>query len=149
MGQSTNAILCYGIDIGEDGGELASRGFLDDIDDYDDLIDEVTGRLLAAAGFTEPEPGREDPGWAAWCRRRFAAEERLPVELVAHCSDRSPMYILTVRPVYVAGRGRPATIDLLSWPGGNHAERALTEALAVLGWVPTTHAAWLLASYWV
>lgn len=162
MGQPTNAILCYGIDIGDpsEGYEgLTGRGFLDDVDTEDDDFDlekAIVERLLQAAGFTEPDPYpyREDrdrtpderEAHTAWYRRRGDAEKALPVELVTHCSSECPMHILAARPVYTAYRGNVKRLTSPMGRAGGH--DGLVSAMEALGWVPVQPPTWLLVSYW-
>lgn len=160
MGASTNGILCYGVDLGEAFDKLQPCPFLDEIE-ADDSIDPselIVNKLLAAAGFTEPDPhpeaGRGDPGWdesIAWSRRRDAAEKALLVELVTHCSDSAPMLILAARPVLTAYWGDPETVDLAALVdkhATNAREAAVEGALEVLGMTPGQEPGWLLASRW-
>lgn len=98
MGVSTNAVLVFGIDIGEDLPE-----FLEDFDgDFDDFLADYSG--LPKWG----EEGHDFDKTVAW-------NNDFPVELVQHCSYEYPMYILAVRGTEsTARRGYAAEIDVAS-----------------------------------
>ncbi len=170
MGQSTNAILCYGINLGDDFDNLEPCPFLDAVeaaaeaargsdDDYFDLTEWIADRLLTET-FTEPDPHPElgykpgDPDWEehfAWYKRRAGAAGALHVELVRHCSGKYPMYILAARPVFTAYRGSPEAVDVAELAGkhaSNARQAALEHAVDVLGMRPKNAPGWLLASYW-
>lgn len=74
MGTRTDAILAYGV-------ETELTGGWDDSDDW----------LLSLLGDIPDDPDEYR-----------TAVEALPVEVVEHCSDEEPMYLLAVR-----GTGRP------------------------------------------
>lgn len=143
MGVSTDGILAYGFDLGEDFGFDWDR---EDVpawvtDEDDEAAENV---LLAANGFTEPEP--DGDAWIAWHDRRTAALEQLGVELIAHCSDRAPMYLLAAKS-FENRRGDAVAVDF-NLPE-NAAER-LAWAVDVLGLTKFQGQAprWLLASMW-
>lgn len=165
MGVSTDGILCYGVDLGEGFDELEPCPFLDAVEERDEEEDFspaefIVDILIEAAGFTEldPFPGEEilyEPGapdydkWAAWYGRKLDAEKALPVEVVTHCSDGCPMYILAARPVIQNARGYPETINPADLVGREEAAKeAVARALETLGMKPKNTPGWLLASYW-
>lgn len=87
MGQSTDAILCYGVELGVEDSDLC--------DNEPDLsFDEAYFMYL----FPDEEFS-------------YDKADRLPVELVRHCSGDYEMYIMASRPtVTVAHRGNPLEI---------------------------------------
>lgn len=79
MGFSSDGILVYGIDLGEEKPE-----FLGEYEDMDDL--------LMTEGW-QPQYGEEGHDFKK--QREFL--ERQPVDLTMYCSYDCPMYILSVR----------------------------------------------------
>lgn len=145
MGQSTNAILAYGYDLGE-GDELVDRDWLSD--DEDDLGGALEQRLLAElVGFTETWETHPD----GFFEREREAKARLGVQVYTHCSDGNPMLLLASH-VITARRGFPETLDLAAYasmPGTLHWNGRLQEALNALQiTAPQREPGWLLCSYW-
>lgn len=101
MGQSTDALIAFGFDLGEDLEAFEHlEGFEDDPDDF----------IEKAMGI--PEYG--DP-----TRPSYDEVEKLrqayPVELIRHCSCDYPMYFLAVTGTKkLASRGSPVVIDTLN-----------------------------------
>jgi len=143
MGTSTDGILAYGYDLGDDFGfEYDDKNRPAWMDNDDESYAETAWRmLLNANGFTETY----GDGHANYFRRERAAEEALGLKLVFYCSGEASMYILAVKEIR-AHRGEALTIDL-SVPG--NANERLQWALDVLGVKPKADKPqWLLASYW-
>lgn len=137
MGQSTDAIVCYGVQLGE---ELP-----------DSLKDDPDGFLDAmGAPPTAPWCEEEGPQKEAWreslrVRREFA--KSLGVRIERHCSGDYPMYTLVIAAsVQRAARGYPEelrdTTALDDWT------RRIMEACAVIGFKPDHEPTWWLQSYW-
>lgn len=79
MGVSSDGILVYGIDLGEE-----KPAFLDDYEDMDEL-------LMAEGGQTQwGEPGHD-------FKKQWAFLATCPVVLTLYCSYDYPMYIMAVR----------------------------------------------------
>lgn len=146
MGTSTNGILAYGIDLGEDFGFDYDEPQPAWIDDEDDEAPETV--LLAANGFTEPEPDitTDRDGWRSWRSRQRDAKKDLGVELVHYCSGDVPMYILAAKHFEVY-RGDTEEVDF-DLP--KNANERLAWALDVLGLdkFKDQRPKWLLASWW-
>lgn len=135
MGVSTDAILCYGVDFGEEPDGLP---FYDEENgvDFDEWVYSLTPGLsnthlwdtyyewektpeaqaLRATTYNlVPEFEKLNPQWRdelneIYARRR-EAENNAPVELVYHCSGDYPMYIVAVKGTTVkAWRGEPQEI---------------------------------------
>lgn len=81
MGVSTDAILVFGIPVGE---EDEHPEFMGNFDDFDDYLDSLSGL---------PQYG--EPGYSSKARQEF--HDKCPADLVWHCSYEYPMYILAVR----------------------------------------------------
>lgn len=93
MGQSTDAILVFGIPFEE---EEVLPEFMRDFDDFDAFVDDAMG--IPPWG----EPGRPDYPTIVALRATY------PVTLVSHCSGDYPMYILAVPGTEItANRGTP------------------------------------------
>lgn len=128
MGVSTDGLLWYGVDLGNDEDEFNEKirriiyGPDEEDDDYDDGNNELYG------------DGRE-----------WMTEHGLTgVEFVTHCSNDYEMFGLAVAgTLTTARRGYPVSIDALPTPDDTN----LRAALEVLGLEPG-RVGWLLASYW-
>ena len=95
MGLSTDAIVAFGFDLGED---FEFDGY--NPEDYDDGMSEYFDRLIGIKEW-------QSEGWVS-----FEVDEEIrkaaPVELVLHCSYDYPMYFLAVRgTVTESNRGYP------------------------------------------
>lgn len=113
MGVSTDAILAFGFDLGEELPEgLRNYKGEPDEDDEDgfefcELIRHEAG-IAGYPGEVETEEERK-ARWAA-CS---AAENEYPVELIYHCSYDYPMYFLSVRGTQrTANRGYPTAVEM-------------------------------------
>lgn len=125
MGVSTDAILAYGVNFGEDPEELP--WYQDGENDFDDwlyTIDGVSSDALWAEynlwlETADPEIVRSServalyerlhPEWRdaldANYNAQKEAQEACPIELVRHCSGDDPMYIVAVKDsVFTANR---------------------------------------------
>lgn len=107
MGVSTDAILAFGFDLGEElpeslvGEDGDSGGF------------EFEEWLKTKAGIVYPEghAGIKSPAYTAYYEAGKALVEACPVDLITHCSYDYPMYFLAVRGTEVkAWRGHPKTV---------------------------------------
>lgn len=159
MGQSTNAMLAYGYNLGgEEGWELKGLGeygemptldwYSPDDEDGDDFQSAAEAKLLAEiAGFTE----QWHSGSEGYFERERAAKARLGVEFTTHCSGEYPMYLLVAKVITVY-RGSAESIDVAELsvqPERNGWDDKLQAALRTLGIAPTQEKAqWLLCSYW-
>lgn len=156
MGQSTNAMLVYGYNLGggEDDwhveeatgeyGELKLDWY--DEDSEDGFIEQAVARLLRAAGFTETD-------WRAdgYFARKREAEKGLGVEFESYCSGDYPIYTLAAHVITVhRGDCELLNLDQLArMPAENGWNDKLTAALRTLGITPKqAEPAWLLVSYW-
>lgn len=159
MGQSTNAVLVYGYNLG--GGEIdwlveeanGEYGELhldwfneDDESGENDFIEAAEKRLLAAAGFTETD-------WRAdgYFARKREAEKGLGVEFESYCSGDYPIYTLAAHVITVhRGDCKQLSLDELArLPRENGWDDKLAGALRTLGLTPKqAEPAWLLVSYW-
>jgi hypothetical protein len=156
MGQSTNAMLAYGYNLGgEEGWELQGLGEYDelptldwyDADNEDGFQEAAEKRLLAElADFTETD--WQVDGYFA---REREAKARLGVEFDSHCSGDYPMYLLAAKVITVY-RGSVKDIDMTTLavePEMNGWDDKLRAALGALGIAPTqAEPRWLLCSYW-
>jgi len=109
MGVSTDAILAFGFDLGdEEDQSLASRlGAADDeFEDFEDWI-----AVQAGAVYPAGHSGIDSPEYQAYRAKRDAAISACPVEMVMHCSHDYPMHFIAVRGTKSrAWRGSPQAI---------------------------------------
>lgn len=156
MGQSTNAVLVYGYDLGsgEDEWRVEEAGKYGSLhaewwpeDSDQDFATAATRRLLDASGFTETyEDGRAD-----YFTRERQAEKRLGVEFEHYCSGDYPMYALAAHTITVhRGDCKLLNLDELSrMPAENGWDDKLTAAMRALKLTPKqAEPAWLLVSCW-
>ncbi len=103
MGVSTDAILAFGIDIGEEIPEAIEAL---DLDDFDlDCLADHEGGLVWRADFTPEEEN-------AYGKKARELHDAYPVELIIHCSYDYPMYIVAAKDSrYYASRGYSKTIN--------------------------------------
>jgi hypothetical protein len=143
MGQSTDAILVFGFDVGEENPLQKVAG--DDEDDSPEL-DVI---LAARAGLVRPSTADyKAPEWTKYWAEKEALEKASPLEIVRHCSGDYPMYIMAVRGTKTrANRGYPSVIDpaaLAVTPEKIEAAKALCAELGIEWQEPK----WLLCSMW-
>lgn len=153
MGQSTNAMLAYGYDLGgEEGWKLQGLGEYGELPELpwldDDFQSAAERRLLAElAGFTETWSSDND----GYFTRAREAKARLGVEFDTHCSGDYPMFLLATKVITVY-RGSVEEIDMAALavePEMNGWDEKLRAALDALGITPQQERArWLLCSYW-
>lgn len=122
MGQSTDAIIAFGVDLGEDlpfpeedddldlGHYLAKRA--GHINPYSEVPDAINFGPYAEFKVWE----EEHPEWKAkskeWFRIGRELEEAAPIEIVYHCSYECSMFILAAKgTVKRASRGYPEEFD--------------------------------------
>lgn len=103
MGTSTDAILAFGFDLGEELPEsleaAEDEGF-----DFDEW-------LAAKLGLPEWREGMTDDERTTHYATKRAAIEAFPVDLITHCSYDCPMYFLAVRGTETsARRGYPQEV---------------------------------------
>lgn len=96
MGQSTDAILCFGVPL---DNEEEPPPFMEGYDELDELLMKEGGHPRWG------EPGHSFDAQREWLKGQ-------PVEMVLHCSGDYPMYILAVRgTVTTASRGYPEEVQ--------------------------------------
>lgn len=101
MGQSTDAILAYGFDLGEDLSEHGDLARIEDEFDGDD------GDFFASLVGIHPygHPDRQS------LEERQRLLKTLPVELIRHCSGDYPMWFLAIPGTkQEANRGSPTRV---------------------------------------
>jgi hypothetical protein len=156
MGTSTDALLCYGYDIGgaerwkfteADDGQLPSLGWYDD--DGDDVITAAEEHLVHVIGNLHPGDSWRSEGYYD---RRSVAEERVGVTFVTHCSQEYPLYVMVAAAsVTRARRGDVEVIDapeLVQPSTLRHYDEQLAAACDALGLHPPVEPQWLLVSWW-
>lgn len=151
MGQSTDAILCYGVEF-EEGYE-----FPWDQGDWKGDFERWWAEGVRGFKFSKQVYGESDrlPGvtdadvsnyWGEYYA--FLKANPLPVELVHHCSGDYPMYILAVTgTVTTASRGYPKVIERTPRTGAEKAED-FHQFCNEHGIELDKPLQWLLCSYW-
>lgn len=129
MGVSTDGILVFGIECGEDE---ETPEFMSGFDDFDEYLDSLSGL---------PQWGEPGHNFAANAEFR----KTVPADMVLHCSYDYPMYILAVRGTQVtARRGYPQEIESLGVdPAKLAAFKVWAEERGITG-----EPKWLLCSMW-
>lgn len=141
MGVSTDAIIAYGMNLGEDWHSKVPWGEIED--DYGYTIDwEEWVADEAGVGY----------GTEATYEDRRAVLDAFPVEVIHHCSDEVPHLFLAVPGTKLrARRGYPERIEALEVEDGFDA--GLEKVNAYLGtlseWgIEDEEFGWYLFSYW-
>ncbi|WNI20348.1 hypothetical protein [Actinacidiphila sp. ITFR-21] len=160
MGQNTDGILAYGYNLGgpDEGWEVQETGRYGEllpVDWYDEAGD--GGDFVTAAelhlrttvgGFTEQ--WTKGAGAGGYYERAEAAQARVGVKVVRHCSNVAPQFVLATH-VTAAARGRVVPLDFDDLTRSRLAgdwDDQLARALAALGLTALQDApAWLLLSY--
>ena len=134
MGQSTDAILFYGILFEEEGEPpafIADAGF----DYFDDYVESQSGLPLY---------GQEGHSFDD----HRAYKESLPVEMIHHCSSEYEMYGLAVKGCsFLAKRGYPVTLDNGLPEVSDGKRQAFLKWLSDRG-IAYDDPKWILCSYW-
>lgn len=140
MGQSTNAYLAFGIDLGED---VEWPNALSDGEDYPDL----DAYIAKKAGLVEPTNTRyQDPEWHAYFLAKEAAAKAFPLELESHCSGDYPMWVLCLRnTLQMASRGETVAVKMREI---HPDEIALMKAFCEEHGLAWSEPDWLIFSYW-
>jgi hypothetical protein len=146
MGQSTNAILAFGFDLGAEEEDCVPEALRAACDDGDGGFDFET-LVLADAGLREPNhQDYKAPEWRAYWDAKDAAVKAYPVALEFHCSGEYTMYFLAIQgTVTTARRGYPQVVELASIaPEKEQALRDFCERFGI-EWVEPR---WTVFSYW-
>lgn len=113
MGVSTDAILAFGFDLGDDEDRSIAEVFNapegdDDGFDFDEWVGQKAGAI-----YPEGHAGIDSPEYVAYSTKKREAVDSCPVELITHCSYDYPMYFLAIRGTEVrAWRGEPKPIHI-------------------------------------
>lgn len=163
MGQSTDGIICYGVDFGESppwvddwdgiGARLEELGF--DPHETDDILAHLLGGLEPFKHEDDDNPEATE-AWSKargeWADRRDQILYEHGVSLVSHCSGDCTEHILAVTgTVTSASRGYPETFNPTKMAVDLELTRGdvkLRAALTKLG-VKDLEPGWLLCSMWM
>lgn len=144
MGQSTNAILAYGVDFGEDvpfSEEYLKTLDLSPADDGETIIEAIFEHDFKIPPYGDP--GRPDYSEIS------KLENLMPVELIRHCALECPMYVLAVRGAHTeASRGYPQVIEPAALTVDPYAIAAFKVWCQQHGVSLETEPKWLLMSDW-
>jgi hypothetical protein len=131
MGVSTNAILAFGFDLGELNEHDWQEALAVKLDDYDDDIE----------AFLLDQYGVELQRGEKLCRNK------VPVDIIQHCSYECPMYFLSIRGTQqTARRGYPTDIGLCK-PMAPDRVQALRDFCAKHS-IPWQEPSWYIFSMW-
>lgn len=138
MGQSTDAILAFGVDLGESG----SFPWDDSGDDFETWWAAQNGVSEPEEEYSESTKGLHQEYW----ERKRKLEKQCPVELITHCHSDSPMYVLALRGTKTeANRGYPEPLPyIITTPNPEGLVKFAQKYNIKLDKAPQ----WLLFSYW-
>lgn len=142
MGTSTDGILFFGIDLGEDEDD----SFPWQGEDWEDFAADKLGVSRPEV----PWEGNEDVFRKYW-KEKAEAIEALECEIGTHCSDSYPCYFVAPKKkVLVAARGYPleVTKDFLDVDVRNTEISESLKNFCELMEIPWQEPKWHLASYW-
>lgn len=131
MGTSTNAILVYGFEVGD---EDETPEFLEEFEgDFDEFLNDLSGL---------PKYGEKGHSFSD----QSAYRDKCPADLTIHCSYDYPMYILAVRGTeIIARRGYSKTIPNLDV---SETDIAAFKAWCEVNNIEYQEPRWLLVSMW-
>ncbi len=105
MGQSTNAIIAFGFDLGEELPEKLSELMEEHESDTDDVLAEECGISLPQYAI--------GCDYTAYRESKDSALASIKINLIEHCSGDCPMYFLAARGSdHTAARGDPTALDV-------------------------------------
>ena len=145
MGQSTNGILFYGINLGENGDEFT---FDDEAEHYELDFETI---YAAKHGLLEPEGDYDDlltrPLFKAYWDKKSSLLKSCPCEIDTYGSSDYPLYFVAVKAgKYLVHRGYTTEIPdgLTAKPEWKEQIKAYCELMGL----PYSDPKWLLVSYW-
>jgi hypothetical protein len=152
MGQSTNAILCYGFSVGEEDDPPSWMEVEEEDEfDFDNLVLKHFGGDLSEPREFDEDKYNKDPeirkAWAEYWAAKKSVVDGVGVTLVRHCSCDYPLYILAVKVSQkTASRGFPIVFegDII------HEEewKNTLETFCLKTGIPMQAPSWILCSDW-
>ena len=143
MGTSTDAIICYGIQIGKDGD--MPEIFCEDDRDFDDILIEAFG---CPPQVEWADSGSQKDAWDKDWEARNKFKKELGLELVRHCYLDETMYCLAItKSIQTVHRGYPEEVEANTVVREYAWDKKLAEAIKVLKLEDATPK-WWLQSYW-
>ena len=144
MGQSTDAILAFGFDLGEELPDCLLKACGDGDDEEDGSGFEWEKVTAILAGIRPPPDEYEEATKQAWrdywgrCRE---AEKAHPLTIIDHCSGDCPMRFLAVNGTeWRASRGHPIAIEIQPIdPASIEAMRSFCETFGIEWQEPRWH----------
>lgn len=104
MGVSTDAILCYGFSLDTEEGELPV--FLSGDIEFDNFVAQLYDLSMPSCPHKSG-----DKEWREYFEKKSELMKQVGIDIVRHCSDGYPMYILAIKEsVKTARRGQ--TVEL-------------------------------------
>jgi hypothetical protein len=144
MGVNTDAILFFGIDLGED--EMQDWPWNNTGREDYEWWDYVAEKL----GIVGPDVSYDghEKAYREYWDRRHAAVEQLGCEIGIHCSESYPCtYVALTGKKKKANRGYPNTVDKSFLDVTEDDVDKLKKFCELVG-IPWQEPSWLLASYW-
>lgn len=142
MGQSTDAILCYGFHLSEELGEDEETRR-----EIENFMHEGDEFITLQYGLKEPSGSGKAEEWRCYYGKKSGVLEKSGVDLVEHCCDEEPMYVLAARgSVQKAARGYP--IDLGQSVAIDPSWREKLVAFCELSGIPFREPQLILFSHW-
>lgn len=144
MGISTDGLLIFGFDLGEE----FPKGIYGSEEEYEDCEDHNLEDVIAdKAGLKYREDFTDEEAKVYFAKKRDL-EATCPISIEYHCSYECPMYIIAIRGAkFSAHRGYPLELDqslLTVSPEKIAAAKAWCESNGIEWQEPK----WLLASLW-
>lgn len=151
MPQSTDAILCYGFQVGKE--DEPPEWLIDDEDEDDGSTMDFETFVARLREITEPEGAwsdERDEEWCAYWQDKRDAVKQEGVEIVDHCHSEHTMRILAVTDsVTFALRGLPVELGQgLEGPGGRRIWYETLRRFCERAGIPFEEPQWILCSYW-
>lgn len=119
MGQSTDAYLFYGIDLGSPEDDTANFSWMMDWDNDDDPDneeqewDDVYYRRMTGDAPPDTDYDGDKESHRSYWNRKWEWLKAIEVEIAAHCSCDYPMYFVHVKSLFqYASRGEPHALVL-------------------------------------
>lgn len=150
MSESTDAIIAFGVDMGEDCENWAAA-FTPEGEDHGFDEEYFENWIAEQAGVFEPtvEYAKDKAAWRAYYEAKRLAVEAYPVEIITHCHYEAPMYIVALRGTEQrASRGYARTFDLKTLSEIDEAKIEILRQFFSEHGLDWSEPTWLLFSYW-
>ena len=153
MSVSTDSILCYGFEVGDEDEKpdwMEPQGDDEEFDFETFLVSKFSDSIKDPAEFdkadydSNPETRKQ---WSDYWAAKRELVKSVNVDLVSHCSGDYPMYVIAVKAsITMARRGYPKKLagDIVVDPGWHKILEDFCEKTGI----PMSEPCWVLCSYW-